>query len=196
MSVHRKESRGFLNGRHCYFVINRGIRSKFVFRAPPDYRFFLRLVRQYKNKFHLKIFGFCILPDSAYLIVQPINTQQLVLYLRLLTQTYTRYFNSKYQNKGRVWKTRYKLFIIRNDADLFESIKFLEFMPVRSLNVDNPIAYPWSSCSHRIQGEDVGILDKRCISPISYPPGSKTTPRFSPEQQIAVQEVGDISFFI
>lgn len=189
---------GFLNGQKCYFVINRGIRSKLIFRESADHRFFLRLLRQYKHKFTLKIFGFCMLPDSSYIIIQPLNPAQLVDYLKLLTRAYTGYFNKKYENKGRIWNTRYKLFLIDNDAQLFESIKFLEFMPVRCLNVGNPLAYPWSSCCYRIQGDDVGILDKRPIHTTPQVKAVTPTPQSLSikEHRIAVQEIGDIPFFV
>ncbi len=125
-----------------------------------DYRYYCRLLRRYKKRLEMNIFGFCLMPDYVHLIVEPHQAQSLSLFMQGVHQSYTLYFNRKYRHRGSLWHGRFKSIALDRDQDLFDCIKYLEFHPVRANIATTPLEYPWSSCSLRILGYKNGLLDE------------------------------------
>ena len=95
------------------------------------------------------------------MIVQVPEAKHLSSFLREMAQIYTLYFNSRYKNQGKLLSDRHKKIEIQGEGSLAEYIKFFEFIPVKHQRADNPVQYPWSSCSYRVLGDGDGILDRR-----------------------------------
>lgn len=151
----------FLQDKQCYHVIVTGPKEYPVFRRITDYAYYLRLLRRYKGRFAIKIFGFCLLAERAHMILQPQEARMLSLFMKCVSQSYTAYFNSKYQREGKLWQGRFRSMGIARDHDLFECIKYVEQLPVQLGLVHSPVEYPWSSCSLRILGYGASLLDAR-----------------------------------
>jgi len=131
-----------------------------AFKQEVDYTYYLRLAKRYKSKLNIRLFGFCLLPSSIHLIVQSPQARNVSHFMQRVSQAYSLYYNRKYERQGRLWHGRFRSTALYYDEDLFECIKYVEFIPVRLGLAHSPIEYPFSSCSFRILG---------------YPPMQKTT---------------------
>jgi len=108
----------------------------------------------------MKIYAFCILPRSVYLILQPKDKKDLPLFVQSIKELYKQYFQSRYGFAREVWPSVYQCEPLLTDHDLLLGIKSIEFTPVVAEISENPISYPWSSCSHRVFNHKNGILDR------------------------------------
>ncbi len=151
----------FLQDHCCYHVIINGPGKLPVFRTLMDYAYYLRLLKTFKMKLSVHIFAFCLLPERVHLIIQPKETGGLSAFMQRISQSYAVYFNRKYKREGKLWQGRFRSIVIGHDQDLFDCIKYVEWIPVRSELVNSPVEYPWSSCSLRVLGYQGSILDAR-----------------------------------
>lgn len=152
---------GFLDGNVCYHArlgLKRDIRK--LFSQDRDYEYFLRLLKRYKPLYEVRLLAFCLFADSAHFIVHSGNQEQIRSFFHRLQESYQIYVCShRIGSSPWEWQPA-RLTEIRDDEYLFHWIKTLEFLPVVSSSVKNPVEYPWSSCSYRIFDKTDGLVDK------------------------------------
>jgi len=154
----------FLKDGVCYYIQTQSHLGKMIFKADSDYHQIIQLLKRYKLRCSVHIYAYCLMQTGVHLIVHPRDSQNLPLFMQGVNQTYAMYYNRKYGHAGKVWGQRYRSVMIYNDKDLIDSIKLVEFIPVKKRRSHSPVEYPWSSCTSRILGSD-SILD-------TMPPGS------------------------
>jgi len=148
-----------LKEKACYYIVARCAKGKHIFYGLTDYAQYSALLRKYKNKFNVSLIGFCLLPASVHLILQPKEPKGLSSFMQGVNQSFAIYFNRKYRSSGQLWFGRFRSVVLDNVSDLVECIKYVEFKPVKENLVFSPVEYPWSSCSLRVLGYKNGILD-------------------------------------
>lgn len=148
----------FLKDGVCYYIQSQGYRNQAIFKTDSDYKRYIQLLKKYKLRYQINIYGYCLLPAEVHLLVHPGNSEKLPLFMQGMHQSYAMYFNMCYRRTGKVWGQRYKSNLICNDHRLIEHIKMIEFLPVRINKAGSPMEYLWSSCSFRVMGSD-SIVD-------------------------------------
>jgi len=143
----------------CYHIFNRGNQKRSIFLDAADYQRYLFLLKLYKSKYKVKLYGWCLMPNHFHLIVEPKHSETLEKFMQSLTQTYTFSFNRKYKTTGRLWQGRFKHRVMEKEKYLIDCIFYVEANPVRAGLVDTPSKYPWSSYQTRIFGHGKRLLD-------------------------------------
>ena len=138
-----------------YHIITRGNQKQKVFGEDSDYQKYLSLLARYKNKFHFKLFCFCLMPNHVHLIIGIDNHETLQKIMRGLNLSYTLYFNFKYNKVGHLWQDRYKSRIIEKDNYFLNCIDYIEANPVRANLVQNIYGYSWNSYNFRIKNNEI-----------------------------------------
>jgi len=142
-----------------YHIINRGNQKERIFLEESDYQEYLRILKHYKIKFRFKVFGYCLMPNHVHIMVELKNPQDLAKIMQCLTQTYTKWFNKKYEKIGHLWQGRFKNMAIQKDDYLINCISYVEANPVRAGIVKCPADYLWSSYKDRVFGNKNALLD-------------------------------------
>jgi putative transposase len=154
---------GFRSEAVVYYVCFKGQKAmSAIFLSPRDYSYFLRLIRKYKKIHQVRIFAFCLLPNSVHLILHAITAEQLIVFLLQIRASYRSYSSARFGVSGHRFR-RPRLRVIQEDAHLIECIKSLEFKPVFAEMTQNPIRYPWSSCSYRVLGREGDLVDQHLV---------------------------------
>ncbi|MCX5709649.1 MAG: transposase [Candidatus Omnitrophica bacterium] len=142
-----------------YHIINRGNQKERIFLEGSDYQEYLRILKHYKCKFRFKVFGYCLMPNHVHIMLELKNPQDLAKIMQCLTQTYTKWFNKKYEKVGHLWQGRFKNMVIQKDDYLINCISYVEANPVRAGIVRFPADYCWSSYKDRVFGNKNALLD-------------------------------------
>ena len=142
-----------------YHVISRGNQKQKVFASEQDYFCYLGLLRKYKSKFHIRIYGYCLMPNHVHLVLQPQDTDRLSAFMKGINQSYALHFNLKYEKCGHLWQGRFKSMVIGQDCYLVDCIEYVEMNPVRANLVKTARDYQWSSYRYRVFGEQNSIID-------------------------------------
>jgi len=161
---------------HYYHVYNRGIDGMIMFKNKRDYVQFVDLINYYRfsnppikfskvlslteknkkklwvemkdsNKEIIKILCFCLMNNHFHLLLQQLNDSGITNFMRIVQNAYARYFNIKYQRKGRLIQSEYKYKTIETDEQLDETSRYIHLNPVEAniIKVKNLNDYSYSS---------------------------------------------------
>jgi len=72
-----------------YHIINRGNGRQQIFHKDGDYRAFIELMQQAREKYAVRICAWCLMPNHFHLLVQPEQADQLNKYMQWLMTSST-----------------------------------------------------------------------------------------------------------
>ncbi len=146
-------------GGVVYHVLNRGNGRMKIFRKPGDYKAFIELIAQAKQRADIEIFGFCLMPNHWHLVVRPARDGDLARYCSWLTNTHVKRYRSHYRRtSGHLYQGRYKSFAVQEDAYLLTLLRYVQSNPLRARLVKRAQNWRWSSLG--CQGKlSAAILD-------------------------------------
>lgn len=145
-----------------YHVMVSGNNRNQIFHCDKDFECLLRLLKDNKKKYDLKIYHYVLMSNHIHLIIRSQTGKNLSEAMKRITVTYARYYRKKYGGIGHFFQDRFKSFLIQEDKYLLECGKYVELNPVIAGIVQYPEEYKWSSCRVYTEGEKSKIID---ISP-------------------------------
>lgn len=132
-----------------YHVMNRGLARHRTFLGPADYRAFVRLLAEVAERWQVKVFAYCCMPNHYHLLLQtPLGN--LARVMRHLDGVYAQRFNRSHERDGPLFRGRYKSIIIDAETYLLQVVRYIHLNPVKVHLADDPRQYAWSS--HRLYG--------------------------------------------
>jgi len=177
-----------------YHILNRGTGAIPIFKKKFDYLKFLKSLFYYQNTnppnqrqkiiqemqqkqdFLVKIIAFCLMPNHFHLLLKQQKNNGIVRFISLIQNSYSRYFNLKYQRKGGVFEGRFKAIRIETEAQLLHLSRYIHLNPHSSYltkTLDQLFLYPYSSLPEYLGKSDKSLSQKEIIlahfpSKISY----------------------------
>ena len=142
-----------------YHVLNRGNNKEVIFKDDADFLFFLRQVKKYKEKFRLKIYHYCLMPNHYHFLVQPQTFQDLTKFMHAIMFVYAQHMQRKYNKIGHIWQGRYKSSLIEKEDYLLRCGYYIEDNPRRAGLVEGLKDWPWSSYHFYAYGKQDLIID-------------------------------------
>jgi len=92
------------------------------------------------------LYAFALMPNHLHLLMETAEIH-LSKIMQGLQQSYTAYFNRKYEVEGHLFQGRYKAILCDGDAYLLTLLKYIHLNPVRAKISGRPDEYLWSSQS-------------------------------------------------
>lgn len=166
---------------HYYHVFNRGVAHQPTFHLARDYERFLSYLSYYRHKeapvrlskllqipkevrnkilekleiandVIVDIVAYCCMPNHFHLLLKQRADGGVSLFMKKITDGYTRYFNTKHQRVGPVFQGAFKAVHITNNEQLLHISRYIHLNPVVSAVVreNDFYTYPWSSLSSYI----------------------------------------------
>ncbi len=135
-----------------------GRKQRKLFLRTEDYQTYFRLINVYKRKFGIRVFGFCLMPMVAQMVLQATNEDDLSRFLSGVSRAYAIYIQIQYDLQKNPWQS-FKLLYFTDMQDLLKNVRDMERDPVKAKLTDAAVKYPWSSCFYRILRERHTILD-------------------------------------
>lgn len=157
-----------------YHIFNRGNEKRSIFTQPRDYKRFLRTVYYYqfqgpKAKFSnhglfnlrsfnpdpsnklVQIFCYCLMPNHFHLLVKQLKDKGISIFLSQISNSYTKYFNTKYDRVGSLLQGTFKSVLIESDEQFIHLSRYIHINPVVAKIVERLGQYPWSSYEEYMQ---------------------------------------------
>lgn len=196
-----------------YHIYNRGVEKRNVFMGKWDYLRFLETLDFYRkspvpmklsdfrrgliklkkidNQTELvKIYCYCLMPNHFHLLVQQLADGGISEFLRKVADSYTRYFNTKYDRVGSLFQGRFKAKLIETDEYLLHLSKYIHRNSF-PLPMWEGRVYPYSSYSYYLSRAPHLFCDTDFI--LSY--FSKTKPNLGYQSFVEESEVDDPALF-
>ncbi|WP_432404161.1 transposase [Wukongibacter sp. M2B1] len=101
------------------------------------------------------MYAYVIMDNHLHLLIE-VSKTPLSKIMQFIQQTYTQYYNKKYDRTGNVFEQRYKAMLCNRDEYLLELIRYIHKNPEKAKISD--INYKWSSHKEYI-GKNFGICD-------------------------------------
>ncbi len=141
-----------------YYITCRGESNQNIFKDEGDYNMFLDLLRKYKEQYGIKVFAFALMPTHLHLLIEmtkqlksteynPAKPTELSDFMQNLNNSYTKYYNSRYERKGHLFRERFKAAIVEKEDYLLKMTAYIHLNP-KKLNMAIALQdYPYSSYS-------------------------------------------------
>ena len=168
-------------GAH-YHIYNRGNNKQKIFLEKNDYLFYLRKLREYKEKYNVTILCYCLMPNHIHLILSQNTEVPISKFVLSLHTSYSMYFNKKYNKIGHLFQGRFGQKIIDKDEYLLQVSSYIHINPLEANLVRKLEDYQWSSYPDYIGIREGTLCDKDIIL-------SGTTPEKYRESTEEVKEI-------
>ena len=130
-----------------YHVITRGNQRRDIFTDSRDRERCINKLKDYKERYEFFIYAYTLMSNHIHLLIETGNTS-LSKIMQGFLQSYTQYYNRKYNTVGHLFQSRYKAILCDKDAYLLQLVRYIHLNPVRAKIVENSSDYLWSS--HRV----------------------------------------------
>ena len=156
-----------------YHVFNRGVERRTVFTNKRDYERALETINYYRftslpvryshflnltktqkenvlaslDDVEATIFSFCLMPNHFHFILKQEAENGISRFMANFANSYSRYFNTKYQRIGPLFQGTFKAVHVESDEQLLHLSRYVHLNPVSSFLVKEGQldSYPWSS---------------------------------------------------
>ena len=155
-----------------YHVCNRGVERREIFLSERDFQRFIETLehclldkrkpskRNQKpiNKVSIEspveVVAFCLMTNHFHLLLKQHLENGLVAYLQRLSNSYAKYFNTKYKREGPLFQGPFKSVRMESEEHLLHLSRYIHLNPVVAGLVEDPKAYKWSSYNSYINSEE------------------------------------------
>jgi putative transposase len=97
-----------------YHTMSRSITEFDLFPDNSDKECFLNILQECKEKYHCKIYGYCLMNNHYHLYIDPCGFD-ISKFMKRLNQRYVNKIKSKYNRRGHLLAERFKSKIVDTD---------------------------------------------------------------------------------
>lgn len=144
-----------------FHVTTRGNHKEDIFRDSKDYKVFLNIIKEalkFYEENNYELICYCLMTNHIHLLIKT-DDKEIGHLMRRINSFYARYFNNKYNYEGHLFQRRYHGKLIKDDAQMLATSRYIHLNPVRAKIVEMPERYQWSS-----YGMYIGKRKERLIS--------------------------------
>lgn len=179
-----------------YHVFNRSIGGEHIFKnyynylrildtinfyrfSNPVLRFshYNRMTIKNKNEFldvlyenqpkMIKILGFCIMPNHFHFLIKQLTENGISTFMRRVENSYAKFYNTKFERKGALFQSMFKLVLIENENQLIHTLRYIHLNPITSYILKSEkelFNYKWSSIRDYLGKKHTEFVDVELIS--------------------------------
>jgi len=139
---------------------NRGNRRHVIFHKPGDYKAFIRVLVEAKDRFDTKLFAFCVMNNHWHLVVQEGADVSISEYMHWVTSTHVHRYQAHYEivGSGHVYQGRFKHRPCKHERHLLSLIRYVEANPQAAGLADRCEHWRYSRGWLRVHGDADGLL--------------------------------------
>lgn len=168
-----------------YHIFNRGVEKRSTFLGNSDFERFLRILNYYQyqgpkprfsqfNRFKdlikfeqnpkiVEIICYCLMLNHFHLLLRQLKDGGISEFMRKISDSYTRYFNTKQDRTGPLFQGAFKAVRIESDEQLIHVSRYIHLNPSVSLLVKDLKQYPWLSYPDYIGIRNSKLCNKKPI---------------------------------
>lgn len=142
---------------------------QFYYRAPQpvklsDFRRGVIKLKQIDNQIELvRIFCYCLMPNHFHFLIQQLVEQGITGFMKKLSNSYTKYFNTKYKRIGPLLQGTFKAKLIETDEYLLQLSKYIHRNTFLLKRWERRL-YPYSSYGYYLSQEKHPFCNTEFIS--------------------------------
>ncbi len=178
-----------------YHFITRGVNKKKLFHGQEDYKSYLRLLKEYRDKFNVQIYHYCLMTNHIHLALKSENLQTLSQFAHFTQRRYAYYYCKTHRWSEQVFRRNFMSLPIHDDTYLLECGRYIERNPLKAKLVTDIKHYPYTSYSFYAFGKNDCLVSE---SPLYSTIGKSNLERMAAYRFYVVhdraQEIEKVSF--
>lgn len=111
---------------------------------------------------NVRFIAYCMMNDHYHLLLKTSN-DRLSNFLGQVESSYSHYFNLKYQRRGPLWQSKFRLVRVKTNDQLLHLSRYLHINPTTAYLVDNPKDWEYSSYGEYVKGNALDGLKEISI---------------------------------
>ena len=154
--------------QEVYHIFNRGVEKRITFEDKRDCQRFIQTLDYYRfeeppARFSFKsrpifqkskktqaapiieVICYCLMPNHFHLLLKQAKEGGISTYLSKVTNSYTKYFNTKRKRPGPLFQGTFKAVRIEDDEQLLHVSRYIHLNPLIDFIVRNLRRFPFSS---------------------------------------------------
>ncbi len=128
-------------------VVARCNNREFYFATADDFECLLAHLREMRRTYEVTLYAYRLMANHVHLLLQAPTREALGRPLRWLFTEAAKAFHKARGRRGHFWERRYRAVVVEDDLYALAALRYLDRNPVRASLVEDPRAYPWSSCA-------------------------------------------------
>ena len=129
-----------------YHIILRSVNQHIIFEEESDYKKFLFILSDCKEKYDTEIYAYCLMDNHVHLMLHA-PSDQLSSFFQSLGTRFARWYNKKYSRSGHLFQDRFFSTTVENDQGFLATLVYIHNNPVKANMCRFPSEYRWSSIS-------------------------------------------------
>ena len=152
-----------------YHVCNRATEKRVLFQTPADFDLWVKTLRQGLEKYPLKIYAFCVMPNHWHLLVSSPSAKLFYKAMQWLGATHAIRWRKRAETvgKGAVYQSRYRCHGVKPNQIFWVVARYIERNPVRAGLADSPRRWEWSSAGQN-NGHSIPLADWPLAKPENW----------------------------
>jgi putative transposase len=143
--LHRRLPRVDISGQAYYLTCCLDCRQT-LFRRGELAELLISLYASERDRGAIALHGYVVMPGHYHVLLTLCQCTSISALVRRVHSFFAPPCRRITGLTGRVWQRRFYDHVIRDATDLRTKLAYLHKNPVRAELVDDPLAYPWSSC--------------------------------------------------
>jgi putative transposase len=128
-------------------VVARCNNRDFAVDTAEDVQVLLAHLRDLRRTDEVTLYAYTLMANHLHLLVRAPEAEALGRPLRWFRTETAEAVHQVRSRRGRCWARRYRAVLVADDRYAPAALRYLDRNPVRAGLVDDPPAYPWSSCA-------------------------------------------------
>jgi REP element-mobilizing transposase RayT len=129
-----------------HHIYNRGAFKENIFKHYADYDYFLRKLKEYKDKYLIDILCYCLMPNHYHLFIkQTTEEYSISKFIADFSNSFTKSLNKKYKRTGVLFEGKTKSKMINDESYFIWIVKYILENPVKANLTNNFLDYEYSS---------------------------------------------------
>ncbi len=113
----------------------------------------------------VEIVAYCLMPNHFHLLLRQVADSGISDYLRLVTNSYTRYFNTRHERTGTLVQGAFKAVHVETDDQLMHLSRYIHLNPVAGtvIKLNDVSDFPWSSLHEYLHVKDNSLSNPKSV---------------------------------
>ena len=108
-----------------HHIINRGVARSNIFLKEGDFKRFLEILQETRERYDFIIHSFCLMSNHYHLLIET-KSENLSLIARQINSKYSQYFNKEFERVGPLWQGRFKNSFVYDESYLYILLRYID----------------------------------------------------------------------
>jgi putative transposase len=144
---------------HYYHVFNRGVNKQTIFFSNDNYRYCLRLIGKYAEKFSIQVVTYCLMPNHYHLLIRQDGDVPISKFIQGIFNSYVQAVNKQQSRSGPLFEGRFKHVLVDRDEYLMHLMRYIHLNPVTANLAARSEDWPYSNYQEFTERRNGKLVD-------------------------------------